>query len=376
MVPGDGAVTLRLSLPPVEESDIAEAVAVLRSGWLTQGGRVAAFERDFAALVGTPHAIAVSSGTAALHLALIAGGVGPGERVAVSAYSWPATANAVVLSGAEPVFVDIEPRTFGMDPGRLEETLTAAGDIRTVLPVHAFGCSAEIREIGEVAERHGAQVVEDAACAIGAVRDGRPIGSWGRLGCFSFHPRKIVTTGEGGMVTTSEPELDRRLRALRNHGQDPAHSSPDFIEPGFNYRLTEFQAALGAGQLGRLGATLAARRELARRYDDLFRGSSLEPLGGGTAGAHVYQSYIVLLPAAAAAERAAILAALRERGIESTIGTYHIPLTTYYRRRFKFIEGGFPVTDDLSSRAIALPLYSGLSPESQARVAHELLALV
>lgn len=369
-------MTLRLSVPEIEESDIARAVAALRSGWLTQAGCVATFERDFAALIGTPHAVAVSSGTAALHLALIAAGIERGDRVAVSAYSWPATANAVMLCGAEPIFVDIERRTYGMDPERLEGTLAASRSIRTVLPVHVFGCSAEIREITEVAGRYGAQVVEDAACAVGAVREGRPIGAWGRSGCFSFHPRKIVTTGEGGMVTTSEPALDSRLRALRSHGLDPGSPTRDFVEAGFNYRLTEFQAALGIGQLGRLPATLSTRARMARAYTEMFDGSAIEPHAPGALESHVHQSYVVLLPANAAPRRATILSQLHDRGIESTIGTYHIPLTTFYRRQFGFDRGRFPVTDDVSSRAIALPLHSGLTPENQAEVVGELLALL
>jgi perosamine synthetase len=376
MVSRDQPVTVRLSVPDIEESDIAKAVAILKSGWLSQGRWVAAFEREFASLVETPYAVAVSSGTAALHVALLAAGVRQGDRVAVSAYSWPATANAVVLSGAEPVFVDIERRTFGMDPQQLEEALIADPGIGTVLPVHAFGCSAEIREIVEIASRHGVQVVEDAACAIGAVYEGRPIGAWGRMGCFSFHPRKIVTTGEGGMVTTSDETAERRLRSLRNHGLDPAASRPDFIEPGLNYRLTEFQAALGLGQLGRLADLIAARQALASRYDELLRGTGIDLHAPERGSAHVYQSYVVLLPPGASTNRAAILARLRERGIEATIGTHHIPLTTWYRQRFGFGPGQFPVTDDVASRAIALPLHSRLTQEHQAKVARELSALV
>jgi dTDP-4-amino-4,6-dideoxygalactose transaminase len=256
---------IRLTIPSIEADDLEAVRAVLESGYLVQGPRVAAMEDQLAAYLGTKHVVAVSSGTAALHLALLALGVGRGDLVVTTTYSWPATANVIELCGARPVFVDIEPDTFNLSPGRLEETLAelagkpgTAGKVKAILPVHAFGQLADMPRILELAGRYGLPVVEDAACALGATWLGRPAGTWGIMGCFSLHPRKAITTGEGGFISTADADLARRLRTLRNHGLDPQAPAPDFVEPGFNYRMTEFQAALGSTQLAKLDRILAA----------------------------------------------------------------------------------------------------------------------
>jgi dTDP-4-amino-4,6-dideoxygalactose transaminase len=356
---------IRLARPHLTEADIAAVADALRSGNLVQGERVAEFERAIAERVGAPHVAAVCNGTAALQLALLALGVARGDRVAVAAYSWPATANAVVLCGAQPVFVDIERQTLGMDPDALDETLARDPEIRAVLPVHVFGQMARMVEILAVTRRHGAVVVEDAACALGAVRDGRAAGAWGELGCFSFHPRKAATTGEGGAVACTSPDHLRAVRVLRNHGQAPGVVPPDFVDAGFNMRLTEFQAALGLSQLRRYDDILAARRQLARRYDGLLAGLSVEPPREDAGGAHVYQSYVVLLDPSLAPRRPAIIAALRERGVETAIGTHHLPLLTYYRRTLGHAPGDHPVSEEVASRALALPLHVGLREVDQ-----------
>jgi perosamine synthetase len=348
---------------------------VLQSGMLVQGERVRAFEALVAARAGTRYAVAVGSGTAALHLGLLAMGVGRGDRVAVPAYSWPATANVVVLCGAEPVFVDIEPRTMGMDAQRLADAL-AGGGISAVVPVHAFGAMAEIGPILEVADRHGAAVLEDAACALGAAAGGRPAGAWGVAGCFSFHPRKAVTTGEGGAVTTDDATLARSVRMLRNHGLDPDSPTPDFVAAGFNQRMTEFQAALGEVQLRRAPEIIGARRRVAGWYDAALRGSVCVPPTVSSPEAHVYQSYVVRLPEEAAARRTDLIAELRAREIETTIGTYHIPLTTYYRDAFGYAAGDFPVADDVAASALSLPLHTRMSEADVDLVVSSLLDLV
>ncbi|HEX8686992.1 MAG TPA: DegT/DnrJ/EryC1/StrS aminotransferase family protein, partial [Pyrinomonadaceae bacterium] len=263
---------IRLAVPSIGEEDLAAVREALASGYLVQGARVAAFEEAVAVYVGARHAVAVSNCTSALLLALMALGVGPGDRVGVTTYSWPATANVIALCGAEPVFVEIDAATYNMDPGRLEEAL-ACHELKAVLPVHAFGLLADMPAIMGLADRYGLAVVEDAACALGAAADGRQAGAWGALGCFSFHPRKAVTTGEGGVVTTDDDAAARRLRALRNHGLDPAAPGPDFILPGFNNRMTEMQGALGLTQMTKLDRIVAARRRAAARYDQLFEGS-------------------------------------------------------------------------------------------------------
>lgn len=367
---------IRLTIPSIEADDIEAVRAVLESGYLVQGPRVAAMEEQLAAYLGIEHVVAVSSGTAALHLSLLALGVGPGDVVVTTAYSWPATANVIELCGARPVFVDIEPDTFNLCPDRLEETLAelmgkpgTAGKVKGILPVHAFGQLADMPKVLELAGRHGLPVIEDAACALGATWQGRQAGTWGIMGCFSLHPRKAITTGEGGFITTADAGLARRLRTLRNHGLDPQAPAPDFVEPGFNYRMTEFQAALGSTQLTKLDRILAARRQGAARYDALLADSPLRTPKVRPECTPTYQTYVTLLPPEAAARRPEIIAALKERGVETTIGTIHIPMTTYYSRTYGYARGRFPVTDSVSACALSLPLFEGIRATQQEQVA-------
>jgi dTDP-4-amino-4,6-dideoxygalactose transaminase len=372
MVSTEPAFVIRLARPDITEADIAAVAEVLRSGQLVQGAQVAAFERAVARYTEGGDVVAVSNGTAALHLALLALGVVPGDRIGVATFSWPATANVIVLCGARPVFIDIEPVTLGMDPDALERVLQRGPGLRALLPVHAFGNMANMRVIMTLADAHGLPVIEDAACALGAVLDGRPAGSWGRMGCFSFHPRKAATTGEGGAIRTTDRELVRIARSLRNHGQDPDAATPDFITAGFNMRLTEFQAALGQSQLARYGSLLLTRRDQARRYDELLARLPLERPTALQTGSHVYQSYVVLLDGRAAERRDAIIGSLREQGIETNIGTHHMPLLTHFRRVYGHARGEFPVTDRVAASALALPLHPSLTPEDQQAVASAL----
>ncbi len=355
---------IRLTIPSIDQYDLQAVSEALASGYLVQGPRVAAFEKRVAAYVGAQHAVAVSNCTSALLLALMALDVRAGDRVAVTAYSYPATANVIALCGAEPLFIDIEPGTYNMDPDRLGEALRKVR-VKAVLPVHAFGGIAAMPQLLEIADRHGVPIVEDAACALGSELNGRRAGVWGIMGCFSFHPRKAITTGEGGMITTNDAALARRLRVLRNHGQDPDAPAPDFIAPGHNMRLTEFQAALGSTQMAKIERIIVSRRAQAANYDALLEGSGMTPPRALPGSRHVYQSYAALLPTNAAHRRAQIIAALKHEGIETTIGTYHIPLTTYFRKRTGHKPGDFPVTDDIAARAISLPLYEALTADQQ-----------
>jgi dTDP-4-amino-4,6-dideoxygalactose transaminase len=374
---------IRLTIPPLEEDDLAAVRQTLASGQLVQGPAVAAFEQAVARQVGVGHAVAVSSCTAALHASLLALGVGPGDLVLVTAYSWLATANVIELCGAHPVFVDITPDTFNLDPSRLADTLqrlmanaATARRVRAVLPVHTFGNPADMPALLEIAGRYDVPVIEDAACALGATLHGRPAGTWGLLGCFSFHPRKAITTGEGGVIATDDAALARRLRALRNHGLDPEAPSSDFIMPGLNYRMTEFQGALGLTQMAKLERVVAARRRLAAAYDALLESSSMRPPLAQAGSRPVHQSYVVLLPEDAASRRPAIIQALRQRGIETTIGTWHMPLTTYFRSRYGYRAGDFPVADAVFARALTLPLHEQLRRGDQARVVEMLTELL
>ncbi len=364
---------IRLGSPSVGAEE-AEAISqVLQTGFLVQGEQVRAFEGQIAAAARTSDAVVVSSGTAALHLALLALGVRPGDLVAVPTYSWPATANAVGLCGAQPLFVDIDQRTFNMDPERLADVMRPLGRVKAILPVHAFGGMADMPAILDLATRHDAYVIEDAACALGAWLQGRPAGAWGMLGCFSFHPRKVITTGEGGAVTTSRPELARRLRTLRNHGLDPLSSTPEFVTPGFNYRLTEFQAAMGLVQMKRLSELVGHRRRAAEEYDRLLEGTGIRKPLALEPSAHIYQAYVVMLPLAAADRQPQIISRLRSRSIEVGIGTHHIPLTRFWAQQGGHAKGDFPVTDDVAGRVIALPMHSKITVDEQGRVVAALL---
>lgn len=356
---------IRLARPEIDDADISAVVEVLRGGQLVQGEQVRRFEDMIAVRLRATNIAAVSNGTAALHLALLALRVGPGDRVAVPTFSWPATANAVLLCGATPLFVDIEGSTLGMDPMRLADLLARDGRVKVILPVHAFGRMAQIDELSRVALAYDIPIVEDAACALGAELSGRPAGTWGVLGTFSFHPRKAATTGEGGAIACQRSADLHTIRALRNHGLDPDALRPDFITAGFNYRLTEFQAALGQSQLARYDSLLAARRALARRYDTLLTGLPLATPDAGASGAHVYQSYVVLLEPAVASHRDSLIQRLRERGVETTIGTYHMPLLSHLRKVTGHKPGDHPVGESIARRALALPLHPGLSVDDQ-----------
>lgn len=369
---------IRLAAPqlgPDEERAIRE---VLASGYLVQGRRVREFEDLVADRVGSAHAVALSSGTAALHASLLALGVGAGDIVVLPAFSFIATANVVELCGARPVFVDVDEDTFNIDPQLLEHCMTELGSrgerVKVILPVHTFGRVADMARIARIAQGHEARIVEDAACALGAYSDGRRAGTWGSVGCFSFHPRKVITTGEGGVAVTEDPEIARSLRTLRNHGQDPQGETFDSVLPGFNYRMTEIQAALGIEQAGKLDEVVQLRRSIARRYDDALHDTAVTVPSATPVGASAYQSYVVLLPGQLADSRRALIEALRTDEIEISIGTWHMPMATYFRKRYGYRSGQFPVTDDVSRRAISLPLHQGVTADDQTYVVDRLLA--
>ena len=374
---------IRLTIPSIEDDDLHAVREAVASGYLVQGPRVAAFEQAVATHVGVKHAVAVSNCTCALHLALLALDVRPGDLCVVTAYSWVSTANVIELCGAQPVFVDVHPETFNLDLNQLESVLNrlmanrdTARRVKAVLPVHAFGQMVDMAQLNAICGRWNLPVVEDAACALGATFHGRQAGAWGTMGCFSFHPRKAVTTGEGGIVTTDDDALANRVRALRNHGLDPAAAAPDFIMPGHNYRMTEFQAALGTTQMTKLSRITSARCAAAGRYDALLAGSPLQSPRLMSGATHVYQSYVTLLPADVAPRRAELIRQGKEAGVETQIGTIHMPLTTYYRSRYGYRPGEFPATDAVAARALTLPLHETITPAEQETVAGLLTRLL
>ena len=367
---------IRLAAPDIDDDDIAAVIDTLRSGQLVQQVQVAEFERAVAAACTVPAAVAVNSCTSALHLALVAVGVREGDAVAVAPYSWPASANVIELCGARPVFIDITPDTWTMDPPQLAAALRDDRRIRAVLPVHTFGVMADMRAIGAIAAGNGVPIVEDAACALGASLRGRSAGSWGSLGCLSFHPRKAVTTGEGGAVVGSDDQRLATVRRLRNHGQDFTSGAVDFVEPGYNLRLTEFQAALGLAQLRKLERLIAMRRERATRYDSLLEALPLTRPASLPDSVHVYQSYVVLLTPEARSRRDEVIAKLRSQGVEAQIGTHHIPGLSYYRNRYGSRAGECPISADIAARAIALPLHTHLTEDDQSHVVDVLRRLL
>jgi perosamine synthetase len=344
---------IRLAQPDVGDAELAAVAEVIASGQLTMGPKVAEFERRIAAACGVGEAVALSSGTAALHVALLALGIGPGDEVVVPAYTFPATANAVELCGARAVLADVDPETFNVDPARLDDTLTPR--TRAVLVVHLFGRPAAWSAIREVVPA-GVALVEDAAGALGAAYRGTPCGALGVMGCLSFHPRKIVTTGEGGAITTDEPELADAARRLRHHGIEP-HGDFEIAAPGLNYRLPDVLCALGIPQLDRLDELLRERSRVAALYTERLAGLVATP-AAAEGDRHGWQAYVVSLE-----RRDEALRALRAAGIEAQIGTHALHRLGAYRDR-----GPFPGADRAYERALALPLATSLSEEEVDRV--------
>jgi dTDP-4-amino-4,6-dideoxygalactose transaminase len=329
---------IRLARPDVGEAELQAVSEVLASGQLTMGPKVAEFEAAIARAVGTAHAAAVSSGTAALHLALLALEIGPGDEVIVPAYTFPATANAVELCGARAVLVDIDPDTFVIDPAAVSAAVTPR--TRAVLAVHLFGRPVEWEAL-QTAISQEISLVEDAAGALGARYRGTPCGVLGVAGCLSFHPRKIVTTGEGGAVTTNEAGFDAAVRRLRHHGWATLGDMP---APGFNYRLPDLLCAIGIPQLARLEELLAARERVARSYAERLEHLMLTPRAADE-DRHGWQAYVVQLD-----RRDEALAALRAEGIEAQIGTWALHRLEPYRA-----QGPFRGADRAFKRALALP---------------------
>ena len=342
---------IRLARPDVGEAELRAVSEVIASGQLTMGSKVAEFEHAVARAVGTAHAAAVSSGTAALHLALLALEIGPRDEVIVPAYTFPATANAVELCGGRAVLVDVDPDTFVVEPAAVAAALTPS--TRAVIAVHLFGRPVEWEAL-QTAVPQEVTLVEDAAGALGARYRGTPCGALGALGCLSFHPRKIVTTGEGGAVTTDEAALDDAVRRLRHHGW----SAPgEMSAPGFNYRLPDLLCAIGIPQLERLEELLVARERVAGWYEDRLEHLALTP-SAAEGDRHGWQAYVVQLDG-----RDDALAALREAGIEAQIGTWALHRLGAYGS-----QGPFPGADRAFERALALPLATSTTEEEVERV--------
>jgi perosamine synthetase len=353
--PGDGVRVIRLARPELGADEMDAVAEVFESGQLTMGPKVAEFEAELARACGQTHAVAVSSGTAALHLAVLGLGIGPGDEVLVPAYTFPATANVVALAGARPVLVDVDPKTMNLDPARVEDAVTKR--TKAVLAVHLFGRPLDWEALESVVPPPVA-LIEDAAGALGARRGDRPCGSLGVAGCLSFHPRKVVTTGEGGAILCADDELADALRRLRHHGIEP-RGQFDIRAPGFNYRLPDVLCAVGIPQLRRLDELLAARRRIAAAYAERLP-ETVELPSADDGDTHGWQAYVIKLD-----RRDDMLSALRVEGIEAQIGTYALHRLTAYRD-----QGSFPGADACFERALALPLHSSLTEADLDRVSN------
>ena len=364
-----------LARPVLGESEERAVIEVLRSGALSLGPRVAEFERRFAGRVGAATASAVSSGTAGLHLALRAVGVGEGDEVITSPFSFVASANAALYERARPVFADIDPMTLNLDPAAAAAAVSER--TRALLPVHIFGYPADMPAFERLADRHGLQIVEDACEALGARHaDGRQVGGRGHAAVFGFYANKQITTGEGGMVTLGEEAMKQRIDSERNQGRAPDMGWLDHDRLGFNYRLSDLACALGIAQLERLEEMLSARERVAASYREALAGIEglalpCEDAGGNRRGWFVF---VVQLPPEA--DRDGVVRALAARGIQSKPYLPAIHLMSFYRERFAHREGEFPVCEAVAERSLALPFFPELSDDQVARVAQELRALL
>lgn len=344
---------IKLSKPYIPEETLGSMMQVLQSGNLVQGANVLAFEAALQEYLGVAHVVLVSSGTAALHVSLVALGIGLGDEVIVPAYSFPAVANAVELAGAKPVFVDICTGDYCIDADKIERKITLR--TKAIMPVHEFGQAADMDKIWEIASGRGLYVVEDAACAIGTRYNHVHAGTMGDLGCFSFHPRKILTTGEGGAVVTHNPDLAGKVRKLRNHGMEPAGKRFDFVLPGFNYRMTDFQAAMGVPQLNALDETIGIHRAQGEYYNRAFAGVQGITLDSDYENRFkTYQTYHILLSSEQIRDK--VKEELYKKGIESNIGAYAIPFLSYYSEKYKLAPGEFANARTAFSRGLALPV--------------------
>ena len=377
-----------ITKPCFGEEEERAILEVLRSGWIVQGPRVAEFEQVVAQYTGAKHAIATSSCTTAQHLSLLALGIGHGDEAIVPSFTFVATANAVEYTGARAVFCDIDLDTFAMDPERIEEKITER--TKAIIPVHLFGLCADMEKIREVAQRRNLLIVEDAACALGARIGGRHAGTFGAAGCFSFHPRKSITTGEGGMIITSEEAIASACRSLRDHGasrsdlerhKEGGSLLPDYNVMGYNYRLTDIQGAIGVSQMAKFDDILLKRRKRAETYDGLLSDLSwlrTPPVPDGFE--HGYQSYVCLIRKQAFGDslekanlfRNRLMGDLEKNGIATRQGTHAVHTLGYYRDKYSIDEHDYPNSFEADRLSITLPLFAEMTDEEQGYAAEKI----
>ena len=369
---------LAFSRPSISQAAIDEVVACLQSGWITTGPRVKRFEADLSAYLSAPYCLALSSATAGLHVALLALGLKPGDEVITTPLTFAATANTIVLAGAKPVFVDVDPGTLNMDVGHLAAAITPR--TRAILPVHFAGLPVDMDPLYALAAKHGLRVIEDAAHAIGTEYKGRRIGAFGDTQVFSFHPNKNMTTGEGGCITTRDPDLAEKSALLRFHGMDreawdrfgkKGSQHYEIVLPGFKYNMMDMQAALGIHQLAQLDEFIHKRTLLAQTYQQQLADwpALTLPQTPTFAHRHAWHLYTPRInPEAAGLDRDAFMAAMKERNIGTGLHYQPVHLYPYYRQHYGFKPGDFPHAEHIGARIVSLPLFPALRESDQARV--------
>lgn len=353
---------IKLASPDISESDIQKAAEVLRSGNLVQGENVDRFERAIAEFTGISDVVVVSSCTAALHLALLTLDFHPGDAIMVPSFTFPATANVVERIGCEVVLCEVDPQRYIVTPGLLEKALanSKTKNIRGLIIVHEFGFPAQMREIFEIAKKFNLKLIEDAACAFGTMIDGKHVGYYGDIGCFSFHPRKAITTGEGGAIVTRNRAHANLLRKLRNHGIENQSGEMRFPYAGLNYRMTDFQAALGLGQLQRFPGELSRRKVLAKTYSERmseFKEISLPQQHAG----HSWQTFMVVLQDSI--DRKSLMKKMLENDVQTNLGAQALNCLDYYQRKYGYSPADFPNASTLYQRGLALPIHGRLTPD-------------
>jgi perosamine synthetase len=349
-----------LARPDLLQCDIAEVIRVLNSGQLVQGTEVKNLENKVSGFLKTEFCSAVSNGTSSLHLALISLGIGQGDEVIIPALSYIATANVVELVGAKCVFVDTHPRYFNINESEIEKVISSR--TKVIMPVHEFGLCADMPAIMRIAKEHNLKVIEDSACALGATIDSRYAGSFGDIGSFSLHPRKAITSGEGGLVVTSEPLLDFKIKTLRNHGIEPESNPSNFIAVGFNYRMTDFQAALVNSQLTRLKEIIECKSKLASIYYDEIHNPVIRLPEIPAGMKHTWQTFHILLESEK--QRDNLREYLSSNGIMSNYGAQCIPHMTYYKNKYDHhSESEFPNAFEAYTCGLAIPLFGQLKEE-------------
>jgi dTDP-4-amino-4,6-dideoxygalactose transaminase len=350
-----------LGRPDITDDDIHLVSEVLKSGMLIQGVYVEKLEKAFAEYHNVKQAIAVSNGTATLHLALKVLGIGPDDEVIVPALSYIATANVVELVGATPVFVDIEASTFNINADLIEQKIT--DKTKAIIPVHEFGLACDIVKVCQIAEKHNLFVIEDAACALGAKQNNKPVGTFGILGSFSLHPRKSITSGEGGILLTNDEDLAKKLRCLRNHGIDMVNGNMNFIEAGFNYRLTDFQAALAYSQFRRINDIIKYKNELAEIYFSSLQDNKKVTLPTVPSDRnHTWQTFHLLLNDSL--HQKSVIEKLKEQNIGTNYGAQCIPSQTFYKNKYKLdAQFLFPNAYKAYTKGLAIPIYERLTKD-------------